>query len=192
MKLPKITGCLLAGLVTASCSVKNQKLPIHRAQRLAKTYVKKSDDFTKITNNAPFVPESLSSGAINERIFYWDSIYAYEKMHSAIDSGRAYIIDSIAGKNVKYPEFKIEADTDNINYKQIIENIKKEISKYNTKEEMEQMLSKEPKPNQTSDELNKLTHYYGQIAIKSAEKKGFEWGAENQRYKELEKKLIEN
>lgn len=188
MKIRKVTSCLLAGLITASCSVKTPKPPIHRAERLAKEYLKR-DEFIRIQNIAPALPDSLKSKAINERIFYWDSIYAYHKLHEGVDSGRAYIIDSVAGKSVKYPEFKIEADDDKRSVEEIIKDLKMKVSKYNTKEEMAQMLANEPQNCAYSDLINKITHYYGQIAVKGAEKKGFEFGVENQRYRELEKKL---
>lgn len=188
MKVWKITSCLLAGLISVSCNVKKPKLSLHRAERLAKTYFK-PDEFVKIKNNAPIVPESLASMPINERIYYWDSICAYNKLHANIDSGRAYIIDSVAGKPVKYPEFSIEAKNDKRNYEQIINDIQKEVSKYNSKEEMAEIIANEPKAQSTSDLINEITHYYGCMAIQGAEKKGFELGTESQRYRELEKKL---
>lgn len=188
MNIWKVTGCILAGLITASCNVKKPKLPVEKAQKMASRYLK-ADEFAKIKNDAPKIIDSISSSETNQRIFYWDSILAYNKFMEGIDSGRAYILDSVAGKPVKYPEFKIEAKADKRSADEVIKDMKKEISKYYTSEEMADIIAKEPKLNSSQNHSleNNLTHYYGQIAAKSYEKRGFEFGVEGQRYKELEK-----
>lgn len=188
MKIGKIAAYIFAGLMTVSCGKKPHNLPYEKAEKIAARYIK-GDEFIKIKNNAPSLVDSISHTNANDRIFYWDSILAYCKFAEGIDSGRKFIIDSIAGKPVKRPDFKVCVDVERRYPEEIVKITKEEVAKYYTKPEMFELLSKEPLayPQEGFATGNTLTHYYGQIAAQAAQKKGFELGAEGQYYAIIDK-----
>ena len=181
MKLGKISGIVGAGLLAASCNM--QKPATQRALEHAAKYLKGHEVAVAKGKVLNFHIHDYVDNS--QDIFYWDSLLSVNREKQYREVGKQYIKDSIANKNQRKPIFKMPIEPDiNKGTKGRLDSIKLEVSKYYTGKEFIDLETNAPNNGVmvkfgTID--NQITHYYGELAIKGAERKGFLDGANAER-----------
>lgn len=176
MRIGKIASYIGIGLVTASCSVK--KPAQEKALDQAAKYLKGHE--LVIAEQRALQQPHKESHICSQDIFYWDSLLAVNREKEYKQLGKQYIKDSIDGVYKRKPFFKLPID-DNIKQKglEIVDSIKKEVSRYYSGEDILKLERKAPKQEGSSKyglNDNAQTHYLGMIGVAGAERKGFETG----------------
>lgn len=186
MNIGKVTAYIGAGLLAASCTVKQPA----RVQAL--------EHASKYLRGSELVAAEGRAGKINTSdvmdysrdIFYWDSLLSINREKEFNQLGRQHVLDS-ANHNYTRKQFFIMPIEPNVKQKgeRILDSIKGEVAEYYTGEEMLKLEKNAPNGAfgakwGTND--NQVTHYYGELAIKGAERKGFNDGL-NEARKELKK-----
>lgn len=186
MNIGKIVGYIGAGLLTASCTMK--KTATEKAIEHTSKYIKGSELFVaeKKAWNLP----SIDSHNYAHDIFYWDSLLSVNREKEYKDLGKKHIQDSLNGNHRRIPHFVMPLEPNTTQKgKTILDSIKGIVSSYYTGEEFLKLEKNAPRADfgakwGTND--NMRTHYFGELAIKGAERKGFHDGL-NEARKELKK-----
>jgi len=181
MRLNKISAYIGAGLVAASCTMKkpaSEKAMEHAAKYLT------GIELCVAENNAGKISVSEVMNYSND-IFYWDSLLSVKKENEYKQLGKKHIQDSLDGRYRRrsFYNLKVKPRIDQ-DGKQICDSIKKEVAKYCTGKEYLKLKKNAPNNSYgnkwgTSDNL--VTHYFGELAIRGAERKGFEEGVKEAR-----------
>ena len=176
MNIGKIAGYIGAGLLTASCTMK--KPASEKALEHASKYLKGSELFVaeERARNLP----SIDSHNYSQDIFYWDSLLSVNREKEYKNLGKKYIEEGASGKYNRKPLFIMPLEPNKTQKgKSILDSIKRVVSSYYTGEEFLKLEKNAPRSDfgakwGTNDNLK--THYYGELAIKGAERKGFSDG----------------
>ncbi len=186
MNIGKVTAYIGAGLLTASCTIKQparEKALEHASKYIRGSELVAAQGRASKVNSCDFMNYSRD-------IFYWDSLLSVNREKEFKQLGKQHIIDS-ANHNYSRKPFFIMPIEPNVKQKgeKILDSIKGEVAKYYSGEEMLKLEKNAPKGaygSKWGTNDNQVTHYYGELAIKGAERKGFHDGL-NEARKELKK-----
>ena len=113
-------------------------------------------------------------------IFYWDSLLSVNREKEYKDLGKKHVIDNANGNYSRKPRFILPLKPNTTQKgKSILDSIKGIVSTYYTGEEFLKLEKNAPKADfgaKWGTNNNMQTHYYGELAIKGAERKGFNDG----------------
>ena len=181
MRIAKIAGYVGAGLLSASC---NFKPATEKALEHASKYLTGSE--LVVAEGKAWNIAAKDNMNYSPNIFYWDSLLSVNKGKEFFENGKKYIKDSVAGNFKRRVPVHLYMEPDlTQDGKTIVDSIKKEVAKYHTGEEMLSLERKAPKEysEKWGTRDNQVTHYYGTLAVRGAERKGFNDGMISERKK---------
>lgn len=189
MKINKISGYMLAGLMAVSCGRPSGS---EKAIGLAGKYLDGKEINIALNNIGKIRSKTYNRGSsvnMQNTIYYWDSITAVNKEKEGFKAGYQMIKDSIEGRSYRKPYFELTLDGDTFvekvaeedNYF-LLEEVRGRASKYYSGDEFLKLKQDEPSIKMvTGNYRNILTDYFGNLAIEGAERKGFLEGAQSAR-----------
>lgn len=181
MKLNRVGAYICSAIMSMSCH-NNYKPTSEKAIEHASKYLT-GTELVVAQEKARYIVPKDGTMYVNQ-IFYWDSLLCINKEKEGFQKGVQQIQDSLNGNYRRKLPIQVtsEPKTDQTN-KQIADSVKKEVSQYYSGEEMLELEKKAPDPGNDRYKTNEghVTHYFGALATKGAERKGFREGLVNGR-----------
>lgn len=172
MRITRLAGYIGAGMMAVSCSVKpaSEKALEHASKYLkGSELVVAEDRAAKITKT-----EAMN---YSHDIFYWDSLLSVNREKEFINKGKQYVLDGVNGKLQRKEVFSMPIQPSVAQSgESILFNAKKEVAKYYTGEEFLALERKAPNNstgNKWGTSENYRTHYFGELSIVGAERRGY-------------------
>ena len=172
MRINRVAGYIGAGLMAVSCSVKpaTEKALEHASKFL------KGSELVVAEERAAKITKTEAMNYSHD-IFYWDSLLSVNREKEFVNKGKQYVQDGANGKLQRKEVFSMPM---NPNTEQsgesILSNAKKEVAKYYTGEEFLALERKAPNNssgNKWGTSENYRTHYFGELSVAGAERRGY-------------------